>query len=55
MPLLAELYSKGLDHGLLMVLGNNVGYLGSRAFVAGFWQRANSLGGLQRGPYSAGT
>jgi Y-X(10)_GDL-associated radical SAM protein len=28
MPLLAKLYSKGLDHGLLMVLGNNVGYFG---------------------------
>jgi Y-X(10)_GDL-associated radical SAM protein len=28
MPLLANLYSKGLERGLLMVVGNNIGYFG---------------------------
>src|SRR5918997_419198 len=28
MPLLAELYEEGLDHGLLMQPGNNIGYFG---------------------------
>jgi Y-X(10)_GDL-associated radical SAM protein len=28
MPLLARLYMKGLDHGLLIIPGNNVGYFG---------------------------
>ena len=28
MPLLAELYSEGLERGLLMVVGNNIGYFG---------------------------
>ncbi len=28
MPLLARLYHEGMDHGLLMVVGNNIGYFG---------------------------
>jgi Y-X(10)_GDL-associated radical SAM protein len=28
MPLLADLYHEGMDHGLLMVVGNNIGYFG---------------------------
>ncbi|WGS54237.1 GDL motif peptide-associated radical SAM/SPASM maturase [Paraburkholderia sp. D15] len=28
MPLLADLYKRGLDHGLLMNVGNNIGYYG---------------------------
>jgi Y-X(10)_GDL-associated radical SAM protein len=28
MPLLAELYEEGLDHGLMMQAGNNIGYFG---------------------------
>ena len=37
MPLLAELYDSGLDHGLILVPGNNVGYFGP---FAGLWEES---------------
>ena len=33
MPLLADLYQTGLDRGLLMVVGNNIGYFGPHEHV----------------------
>ena len=54
MPLLARLYRTGLERGLLMLVGNNIGYFGPYEHVLRRRRRrVGPLGGVRRGPERA--